>query len=66
VRRDLVHMGTNAPSTFRILKILKSYTSLSLKNLALNTEIDIFRRSVCKKVPLKNILYFGRYKKTNF
>jgi hypothetical protein len=36
-RRDLVHMGTNAPSTFRISKISKSHTSMSSKNLVLNT-----------------------------
>jgi hypothetical protein len=28
--------------------------------------MDTYSRSVCKKVPLKNILYFGKYKKDKF
>jgi hypothetical protein len=35
-RDDLVYMGTSVLITFKILKILKSYTSISLKNMALN------------------------------
>jgi hypothetical protein len=35
LRRDLVHMGTSASFTFRILEISKSYISMSLKIMAL-------------------------------
>jgi hypothetical protein len=34
---DLVHMGTSAPITFKILKILKSHTSIFSKIMTLNT-----------------------------
>jgi energy-converting hydrogenase Eha subunit H len=36
-RMDLVHMDTSALITFKILKILKSHTSMSSKIMALNT-----------------------------
>jgi hypothetical protein len=35
-REDLVHMGTSALTTFKILKILKSHTSIFSKIMALN------------------------------
>jgi hypothetical protein len=35
-RGDLVHMGTSAPFTFKVLKISKSHTSMSLKFMILN------------------------------
>jgi hypothetical protein len=34
-RRDLVHMGTSVPFTFRILKVLKLYIYVSPKIMAL-------------------------------
>jgi hypothetical protein len=61
-----VHMGTSAPSIFRILKILKSDTFMSSKIMRLNILIDIYKTNVCKKVLLKNTLYFGKYKKDKF
>jgi hypothetical protein len=35
-REDLVYMGTSALTTFKILKILKSHTSIFSKIMALN------------------------------
>jgi hypothetical protein len=49
-------MGTSTSFTFRILKILKSYISMSSKIMALGK----------KKVPLKNTLYFRKYEKDKF
>jgi hypothetical protein len=34
--------------------------------MALNVWKDIYMRSVHKKVPFKNTLYFGKYKKDKF
>jgi hypothetical protein len=39
---------------------------MSLKIMALNINVDIYVRSVYKKVPLKNMLYFRKYKKGKF
>jgi hypothetical protein len=39
---------------------------MSQKIMALNIWKDIYMRSVRKKVPLKNTLYFGKYKKDKF
>jgi hypothetical protein len=65
-RRDLVHMDTSAPSIFKILKILISHIFICLKIMRLNIYTDIYRRSVCKKSPIKNMLYFGKYEKDKF
>jgi hypothetical protein len=53
-------MGTSDLFTFRILKILKSYISLSQKIMALKIWKDIYMRSIRKKVMFKNTLYFGK------
>jgi hypothetical protein len=57
-----VHMSTSAPFNFRILNFLKSHIFMSLKIMVLNILIDMYNRSVCEKIPLKNTLYFERYK----
>jgi hypothetical protein len=56
-REDLVHMGTSALITFKILKILKSYTSIFSKIMLLNIYIDIHKMSVCEKVPKKYVIF---------
>jgi hypothetical protein len=61
-----VHMGTSAPSIFRILKFLKSDTFMSSKIMRLNILIDIYKTNVCKKVLLKIHCILGNIKKTNF
>jgi hypothetical protein len=61
-----MHTGTSAPSTFRILKISKSHTSMFLKIMAL-TYIGRYLQEECmQKNPTKNMLYFGEYKNRNF
>jgi hypothetical protein len=64
--RDLVHMGTSAPSTFSFLKISKPHIFMFSKIMVLNMWIDMFMRIVCKKVPIKNTLNFWKYKKNKF
>jgi hypothetical protein len=59
-------MGTSDPYIFRFLKSSNSHTSMSSKIMALNIYKDIYRRSIQKKVPLKNTLYFRKYKKDKF
>jgi hypothetical protein len=59
-------MGTSDLFTFRFLKNLKSHISMSQKIIALNIWKDIYMRSIRKKVPFKNTLYFGKYKKDKF
>jgi hypothetical protein len=50
---------------FQIFENFKtSYVYVS-KIMALNIWKGIYRRSIHKKVPFKNTLYFGKYKKTN-
>jgi hypothetical protein len=66
LRTDMVHMETSVPFTIRILKISKSHTSMSLKIMALNTLIDIYIKSVCKKVSLKICCIMEDIKKSNF
>jgi hypothetical protein len=39
---------------------------MSPKIIALNISIDMYKKSVCEKVPLKNTLYFERYKIDKF
>jgi hypothetical protein len=57
------HMGTSDPFTFKFWKISKFYTFYFLKNYGCQIyKKDIYRRSVHKNVPLKNILYFRKYK----
>jgi hypothetical protein len=65
-RGDLVHMSTSAPFTFRIWNFLKSHTFIFAKIMALNIYIDMYKRSVREKVPLKNTLYLERYKIDKF
>jgi hypothetical protein len=60
-------MGTGAPFTFRILKISKSHAFMSPKIIALKYIGRYFyMMSVCKRVPLKNTLYFRKYKEDKF
>jgi hypothetical protein len=59
-------MDTSALLTFKFLKFLKSHVSKSQKIMMLNILIGIYGCGVCKKVPLKNTLYFEQYKKDKF
>jgi hypothetical protein len=58
-------MGTNAPSTFRILKISKSHTSV-FKKFGLKYIDRYIQKKCMQKSPVKNMLYFERYKKDKF
>jgi hypothetical protein len=62
---DLVHMNASALFIFSLLKILKPHTVMFSKIIALNMWIDMFMRSVCKKVSVKNTLNFVKYKIKN-
>jgi hypothetical protein len=56
-------MGISALFTIRILKIPKSYTSVSLTIKVLKY-IDRYTQEECiQKNPIKNKLYFEKYKK---
>jgi hypothetical protein len=58
MRRDLVHMGTNAPFTFRILKILKSHIFMSLKIMALKYIGRYLQEECMQKSPIKKYVVF--------
>jgi hypothetical protein len=58
-------MGTRALIIFRILKILKSHTSIFSKIMDLKY-IGRYLQECIQKVPLKNTLYFEKYKKDKF
>jgi hypothetical protein len=58
-----VYIGTSALFTFRILKILKSHISISLKKYGIKYIDRYIFEERTQKVPLKNTLYFGKYKK---
>jgi hypothetical protein len=59
-------MGTSAPFNFRILKILKSHSSMSPKIMVLKYIGRYLQEKCMQKSPIKNTLYFGRYKKDKF
>jgi hypothetical protein len=59
-------MDTSAPSIFRILKILKSHIFYVTKNYEVKY-IDRYIQEECmQKNPIKNTMYFGKYKKDKF
>jgi hypothetical protein len=52
-RRDLMHMGTSAPFTFKILKISKSHISMSPKIMALKYIGRYLQEECMQKSPIK-------------
>jgi hypothetical protein len=58
VRRDLVHMGTSAPFTFRILKISKYHISMSPKIMALKYMGRYLQEECMQKNPIKKYFVF--------
>jgi hypothetical protein len=59
-------MGTSTLLTFRILKILKSHTSMSLKIMTLKYIGRYLQDECMQKSPVKNNLYFAKYKIDKF
>jgi hypothetical protein len=61
-----VYMGTGAPFTFKILKISKSHTFVSLKIMALKYIGRYLHEKYMQKSSVKNMLYFEKYKNDKF
>jgi hypothetical protein len=58
MEKDLVHMGTSARFTFRILKILKSHAFMSLKIIALKYIGRYLHDECMQKNPVKKYVVF--------
>jgi hypothetical protein len=58
MKRDLVHMGTSAPFNFKILKNLKSHSSMSPKIMTLKYIGRYLQEKCMQKSPIKKYIVF--------